>query len=54
MKPEARPAGRENKAVAVRMSGVYAGYNGSTILSGVDLEIKHGECVAVVGPSGSG
>ena len=45
---------KERGAVAIALSGVCAGYNGSAIISGIDLEVQRGEYVAVVGPSGSG
>ncbi len=34
--------------------GVTAGYGGEPVVFGVDLEVKEGELVAVVGPNGSG
>lgn len=40
--------------VMLRAAGLNAGYLGVPILSGVDLEIRAGETLAIVGPSGSG
>jgi putative ABC transport system ATP-binding protein len=43
------------EAPALRLSGVVKRYAGDVAaLAGVDLEIGHGELVAIVGPSGSG
>ena len=36
------------------VADVTAGYTGRQVLSGVDLELRQGECVALVGPNGSG
>ena len=36
------------------VSGLVAGYGGSTVLHGVDIDIRRGEAVAVVGPNGAG
>src|SRR5690349_2972972 len=42
-------------APALRLRGVVKRYAGDVAaLNGVDLDIEHGELVAVVGPSGSG
>jgi manganese/iron transport system ATP-binding protein len=40
--------------LAVRLSGVTAGYDGLAALTGVDLEIRTGSLVAVFGPNGGG
>lgn len=38
----------------VRLRGVSAGYDGRTVISGVDLSIAAGELVAIVGGNGAG
>ena len=38
----------------VEMRGVTCGYDGSPVLSGVDLTINRGDFVGLLGPSGSG
>ncbi len=38
----------------IALDGVSSGYDGKSVLSGVDLHIRAGEFVGVVGPSGSG
>nr|WP_275942237.1 ATP-binding cassette domain-containing protein [Streptomyces spiramenti] len=45
-----RPAG----APLLRAEGVTAGHGGEPALRGTDLDLRAGECVAVVGPSGVG
>ena len=38
----------------IRLNGVEFGYGGESVLRGIDLAIKPGECVALIGPSGGG
>ncbi|MDK9495080.1 ATP-binding cassette domain-containing protein [Streptomyces katrae] len=40
--------------VALELRGVTAGYDGGTVLYGVDLAVRHGEILAVLGPNGAG
>ncbi|HYK43480.1 MAG TPA: ABC transporter ATP-binding protein [Thermoanaerobaculia bacterium] len=39
---------------AIRYEGVRFGYGGETVLQGIDVTIRRGETVALVGPSGGG
>lgn len=39
---------------AARLSDVYRGYRGADVLKGLDLEIRRGETLALLGPNGSG
>ncbi len=39
---------------AVHCRGVAAGYNGVSVLDGVDLDVAPGEWVAIIGPNGAG
>jgi len=39
---------------ALKVEDVWAGYNGRTVLQGVDFEVPQGIIVGVVGPNGSG
>ncbi len=47
-----RHAARDDAALTLH--GVSAAYGGFTVVHDVDLEIAHGECLALVGESGSG
>lgn len=38
----------------LRLEGVHAGYNGIQVLFGIDLEVREGEVVAVLGANGAG
>lgn len=38
----------------VKFEGVHFGYHDEMVLKGIDLTVKSGECVALVGPSGGG
>src|SRR3989338_1552465 len=38
----------------LKISKLYAGINGTTILKGIDLEVRAGEVHAIMGPNGSG
>ncbi|MER5732580.1 ATP-binding cassette domain-containing protein [Streptomyces sp. NPDC002138] len=40
--------------VALELCAVRAGYDGGTVLHGVDLSIRRGEILAVLGPNGAG
>jgi len=62
-RPEAHPArdrprttGRDRPAggALIELRGVSAGYNGRTVLDGIDLSLYPGEFVALVGENGSG
>ena len=44
----------EGGDVAVKASGVWKSFDGLTVLAGVNLTVRRGELVAIVGPNGSG
>lgn len=53
----ARPAGGApipNQPLPLRLRGVGFAYGGAHVLSGIDLDIRPGESIAVVGPNGEG
>jgi ABC-type branched-subunit amino acid transport system ATPase component len=39
---------------ALQLQGVVAGYGGSDVLQGVDLEVEPGSITCIVGPNGAG
>src|SRR6201995_3938275 len=49
-----RSAGLAHNEVVVDVSGLYKAYTTQPVLAGVDLTIRLGEVVALLGPSGSG
>ena len=49
-----RSAGLAQNEVVVDVSGLYKAYTTQPVLAGVDLTIRLGEVVALLGPSGSG
>jgi polar amino acid transport system permease protein len=49
-----RSAGLARNEVVVDVSGLYKAYTSQPVLAGVDLTIRLGEVVALLGPSGSG
>jgi ABC-type branched-subunit amino acid transport system ATPase component len=50
----AETVGSEAAAVALAIRGVTAGYSEIPIVNDVDMEVRHGQVVAVVGPNGAG
>ena len=50
----AAPKRPEKFAGEVRLEGVEFGYGEELVLRGIDLEIRPGECLALIGPSGGG
>ncbi|HLH64065.1 MAG TPA: ABC transporter ATP-binding protein [Solirubrobacteraceae bacterium] len=39
---------------ALSIRGMVAGYGGAPIVRGIDMDVRHGQVVAVVGPNGAG
>ena len=48
------PKDRPQKPVLLRVKGLKAGYGGALVLEGVDLEVRQGEVVALLGRNGMG
>ncbi|MFD0359061.1 ABC transporter ATP-binding protein, partial [Streptomyces sp. NPDC127110] len=49
-----RPARPRRPSHALELRGVTAGYDGGTVLYGVDLTVRRGEILALLGPNGAG
>ncbi len=48
------PGAERDRPVAIRVEGVHKSFGEQRVLRGIDLEIRRGELVAIVGNSGSG
>ncbi|MEV0091009.1 ATP-binding cassette domain-containing protein [Streptomyces sp. NPDC050738] len=53
-RPVANEAAGPATEAALELRGVRAGYEGSTVLHGVDLSVRPGEILALLGPNGAG
>ena len=38
----------------IKLTGLSKAYHGNQVLNGIDLEVKKGEIVVIIGPSGTG
>lgn len=45
---------RSTDAVLVSLSDVHLSYGAASVLNGIDLSVRRGEAVSIIGPSGSG
>ncbi|MGX1880741.1 ABC transporter permease subunit [Streptomyces sp. NPDC055287] len=52
--PSVGATGTGRTAPALSLRGVRAGYDGASVLHGVDLTVRAGEIVALLGPNGAG
>ena len=52
--PETAPAISKDAAIAISVRGLRAGYGGSPVLKGVNLEVRADTVTAIIGPSGCG
>ena len=50
----APPPVRTGEAPAVTVCGLVKRYGGTTVLDGLDLDVRRGECFALLGPNGAG
>ena len=48
------PAGRENRYPMLRLRGLCKSYGAQPVLRNIDLDVKRGTTLAIIGPSGSG
>ncbi|NEA73935.1 ATP-binding cassette domain-containing protein [Streptomyces sp. SID13588] len=48
------PAPATSRPPALELRGVHAGYDGASVLHGVDLTVRPGEILALLGPNGAG
>jgi branched-chain amino acid transport system ATP-binding protein len=53
-RPLAAPAVSQGGGELLRIEGLVAGYGGSKVLDGIDLAVRHGEAVALLGRNGVG
>ncbi|HEU4743461.1 MAG TPA: ABC transporter permease subunit [Meiothermus sp.] len=54
IEPSRPPAQTPARDAAIRLEGVSVRFEGQEVLKGVDLEVKKGEFIAIIGPSGGG
>ncbi|MFQ6229438.1 ABC transporter ATP-binding protein [Nocardia sp. NPDC002869] len=52
--PASATARRAGEPVAVSIAGLHKKFGATTVLDGIDLEIRRGEFVVLLGPSGTG
>jgi len=54
MEKETQNANNENEPAAIRVEALKKSYGQQSVLDGIDLEVKRGETLAIVGRSGTG